>query len=247
MNSAGKEFMIKSRLHQLGPSAQEQGLPQPPLELDYPPAAPLIRLPKPADLNIPAIDLRTAIERRITVRRYSDQALSLDELSFLLWCTQGVKAVTKRPVTLRTVPSAGARHAFETYVLVNRVDGLANGLYRFISLEHALLEVNLTPQITAQIQHASLDQSQIGNSAVTLIWAAVVERMFWRYGERGYRYLHLDAGHVCQNAYLAAEAMHCGVCAMAAFDDDELNQALDLDGENMFAIYMAAVGKRTED
>jgi SagB-type dehydrogenase family enzyme len=245
MTSAGKDFMIKTRLHQLGPSAQEQGLPQPPLELDYPPTAPLIPLPKPADIMNPQVDLRTVIERRISVRRYSDEPLSMEELSYLLWCTQGVKAVTKRPITLRTVPSAGARHAFETFVLANRVTGLNAGLYRFAAMEHALLETNVTSQIGEQIRNACLSQDQITGSAATFIWVAVLDRMYWRYGERGYRYLHLDAGHICQNLYLAAESIHCGVCAIAAFDDDELNQVLDLDGENLFAVYLASLGKRT--
>ncbi len=70
--------------------------------------------------------------------------------------------------------------------------------------------------------------------------------MYWRYSERSYRYLHLDAGHVCQNLYLAAEAAGCGVCAIAAFDDDLLNKALDVDGESQFAIYAASLGKRVE-
>jgi SagB-type dehydrogenase family enzyme len=68
--------------------------------------------------------------------------------------------------------------------------------------------------------------------------------MTYRYGERGYRYLHLDAGHVCQNLYLAAEAIGCGACAIAAFEDDEVNRVLGLDGESRFAIYLGAVGKK---
>jgi SagB-type dehydrogenase family enzyme len=98
--------------------------------------------------------------------------------------------------------------------------------------------------IRAAITHACLDQKQVETSAVTFIWAAVVKRMAWRYVERGYRYLFLDAGHVCQNLYLAAEAVGCGACAIAAYHDDLLNQALGLDGENIFAIYLASVGKR---
>ena len=89
-----------------------------------------------------------------------------------------------------------------------------------------------------------MQQNQVTKSAVTFIWVAVTERMYWRYGERGYRYLHLDAGHVCQNLYLAAEAIQCGVCAIAAFDDDLLNEVLQLDGQELWAIYCGALGKR---
>ena len=84
----------------------------------------------------------------------------------------------------------------------------------------------------------------VAASAVTFIWVAVVHRMAWRYGQRGYRYLHLDAGHACQNLYLAAESVGCGVCAIAAFDDEDVSRVLGLDGEDQFAIYVATVGKK---
>jgi SagB-type dehydrogenase family enzyme len=240
----GPLFMHKTRPQELRPSDQSQGVPQPPLELPYPTDAKLIELPEPEDVHMPSMELRTAIEKRRSLRHYLPAALSLDELSFLLWCTQGVQQVITRPVTLRTVPSAGARHAFETYLLVNRVDGLQPGLYRYIALQHALMELNLSEHIGDEITHACFDQQMVRSSAATFIWLAVVERMAWRYGQRGYRYLHLDAGHVCQNLYLAAENIECGACAIAAFDDDQLNAVLGLDGEKLFAIYLASLGKR---
>jgi SagB-type dehydrogenase family enzyme len=129
-------------------------------------------------------------------------------------------------------------------LLINNVEGLQPGLYRFAASQHALLKLDAPEDIRDEITHACWDQSQVANSAATFIWVAVVERMCWRYVERGYRYLHLDAGHVCQNLYLAAEAINCGVCAIAAYDDNLLNEALDLDGENLFAIYLGTVGKR---
>lgn len=87
---------------------------------------------------------------------------------------------------------------------------------------------------------------QITNSAVTFFWVAVVERMYWRYVERGYRYLHLDAGHVCQNLALGAEQLGCGICPIAAFDDELFNTTLGLDGRNLFVIYLASVGKKPQ-
>ncbi|TLN03736.1 SagB/ThcOx family dehydrogenase, partial [bacterium] len=185
------------------------------------------------------------IEERITVRHYSDEPLSLEELSYLLWVTQGVRQVTARPVTLRNVPSAGARHAFETYLLVNRVNGLVPGLYRFVAGEHALLLVDGSPDVNARLTTACFEQKQVGTSAVTFFWVAVLERMYWRYGERGYRYLLLDAGHVCQNLYLAAGALGSGACAIGHYDDDALNAELGLDGEQLFTVYAATLGKRS--
>ncbi len=245
MKDAGREFMRKTRYENLEPSQQQAGvIPQPPLEVEATPDAAAIALPDVGRLAFAPLDVRQAIEQRTTIRRYSDDPISLEQLSYLLWLTQGVKAVTPRPVTLRTVPSAGARHAFETYLLVNRVAGLQPGVYRFLAIEHALLPVNLDAATNAALTHACLDQGQVEHSAVTFFWVADVARMYWRYGERGYRYLHLDAGHVCQNLYLAAEQLGCGVCAIAAFDDVLTNTALGLDGEEQFTVYIASLGKK---
>jgi SagB-type dehydrogenase family enzyme len=243
-NGIGRQFMAQTRYRFLQPSDQNRGLPQPPLQLDYDRSQRLIDLPRPETVQVATVDLRQAIEARRSLRRYSQAPLSLAELSFLLWCTQGVKEVADRAVTLRTVPSAGARHAFETYLLINNVDGLAPGVYRFLALEHKLIEVDLNPSIADLITEACWRQQFVRASAVTFIWTAVAYRMTWRYGQRGYRYLHLDAGHVCQNLYLAAEAVHCGVCAIAAFNDEAINELLELDGEEQFVIYLATLGKR---
>ncbi len=241
----GQEFMRKTRYPEISDSPQEGGvIPQPPLELPAPVGAELIALPKPADFFVPSMDLRSAIETRRTVRNYADTPLTLEELTYLLWVSQGVKEVTKRPVTLRTVPSAGARHAFETLLLVNRVDGLKPGLYRYLAIENSLIDLHAPVDITARVKDGCLEQSQVDGSAATFIWMAMVERMFWRYVERGYRYLHLDAGHVCQNLALGAEQIASGICPIAAFDDDKLNAVLGLDGVEQFVIYVATVGKK---
>jgi len=240
----GHQFMTQTYYRYLEPSDQTKGLPQPPLQLSYDPTKPTIALPAPATIEVNPVTVREAIEARRSVRHYAQTPISIDELSFLLWCTQGVKEISRRQVTLRTVPSAGARHAFETYLLVNRVAGLASGLYRFLALEHKLLQLDLDPALADKVSEACWNQDFTKLSAVTFIWTAVVYRMTWRYGERGYRYLHLDAGHVCQNLYLAAATVDCGVCAIAAFNDEAMNALIGLDGESQFVLYLATVGKR---
>lgn len=240
----GRTFIERTKHHHLIPSDQSRGQPQPSLELPRDPDDRLVQLPDPRRCAVREIPVREAIEARRSVRRYSAAPLALDELSYLLWCTQGVQQVIGQRVTLRTVPSAGARHALETYVLANRVSGLTPGLYRFLALEHVLARRMTEPTIARQIAAACFGQSFVETSAVTFIWTAVSYRMSWRYGERGYRYLHLDAGHVCQNLYLSAEAIDCGVCAIAAYDDDQLNQLLGIDGEEQFTIYIGTVGKK---
>lgn len=246
----GQAFMAKTRYlssdepDTLTVSDQKKGLPQPPIELDYA-GQTLVDLPEPNELPAYAIDLRTAIDSRQSVRKYAPQPLTLEELSFLLWCTQGVKEVIEtRQCTLRTVPSAGARHAFETYLLVNDVRGLHPGLYRFVATEHKLVESNLETGLVDKISLTFWNQAQVKESPVTFLWTAVAGRMTWRYGVRGYRYLFVDAGHVCQNLYLAAEAIGAGVCALGTFLDDELNDLLGIDGKEQFALYMATVGKK---
>jgi SagB-type dehydrogenase family enzyme len=240
----GHQFMKETRYQYLGASDQRKGLPQPPLELDYEASQPGIDLPAPLDLPAYQISLTSAIENRRSVRRYAEQALTLEELSFLLWCTQGVKEQIDTYATLRNVPSAGARHAFETLLLVNNVAGLKPGLYRYLAIAHKLLQMSTEEGLADRLTEACLDQPHVKRSGVTFFWIAIPYRMAWRYGERGYRYLHLDAGHVCQNLYLSAEAIGAGVCAIAAFQDQELNSTLGLDGEEQFVIYLATVGKK---
>ncbi len=242
--SIGPEFMHKTQYRYLARSDQSQGVTQPPLQLPFDSSRSLIDLPAPSELPTFGFDLRTAIETRRSLRQYAERPLTLDELSFLLWCTQGVKETVDTYATLRTVPSAGARHAFETYLLVNNVATLQAGLYRYLALEHKLVVDSLEAKLADAAVKACLDQPYVKRSAVTFIWTAVAYRMTWRYGQRGYRYLHLDAGHVCQNLYLAAQAIGAGVCAIAAFDDEALNELLGLDGVEQFAIYVATVGKK---
>lgn len=240
----GKEFMEKTQYKYLETSDQNRGLPQPPLELKPEEERRIISLPDPMFVDLGHVDFREIMERRRSVRAYSGQPLTLEELSWLLWSCQGVKEVVGRSATLRTVPSAGARHPFETYVLANRVEGLKPGLYRFLASGHKLAEFNIDPAIAERVTEACYRQRFVKTCAATIIFAAEVYRMYWRYGERGYRYMHLDAGHACQNLYLAAEAIGGGACAIGAFYDDELNMALGLDGENRFAVYVTTTGKK---
>lgn len=239
----GRDFMLKTRYEHLGPSDQSRGVAQPPLEAAADPSAPRIRLPDVAAVELGAMPLKDAIARRTSVREYAAIPLSLEELSFLLWATQGIRRLIPGAATLRTVPSAGARHAFETFLLVNRVAGVSHGIFRYEASRHQLVTVDTSAGVAHRAVEGCLGQRFVAASAVTFIWAAVPYRMTWRYGERGYRYLHLDAGHVCQNLYLAAESIGCGACAIAAFDDEAMNRLIGVDGEEMFVIYVATVGR----
>ncbi len=243
MMGVGGEFIEKTKYHNLSPSDQMRGQSPPALELGHDQGLPAFELPGPGSIQVHAVDIRTAIEERRSVRRYAAAPLMLDELSYLLWCTQGVKQVVHGTATMRTVPSAGARHAFESYLLVNNVQDLAPGIYRYLALTHRLVQVDISPGTSDRMVAACLGQEFVSTCAVAFIWVAVPYRMTWRYSDRGYRYLYIDAGHVAQNLYLSARSVDCGVCAIAAFSDDDMNQLLGLDGENQFVIYLATTGK----
>jgi SagB-type dehydrogenase family enzyme len=259
MSGIGKEFIEKTKHRYLDQSDQMKGFPPPSLELNHSVIrdtvdhenndqkvidSGIIGLPDPKTVPIDNVATHEAIDKRRSIRQYSSEPLSVGELSFLLWCTQGVKEVAQNYYTLRTVPSAGARHALETYLLVNNVTNLQSGLYRFLPIEHSIVREAFDSDLSERIGEACYSQNFINSSAVTFIWTAVVYRMKWRYGERGYRYLLLDAGHVCQNLYLAAKSVKCGVCAVAAYSDDDMNAILNIDGVEQFVIYLAAVGKK---
>ena len=239
----GDVFMQQTRYETMGPSDQERGLAQPALQRVFASGDP-IALPDIRSMNPPASGLCESIEARSSLRKYADAQLSLEELAFLLWATQGVKQIESERWTKRTVPSAGARHAFETLLLIHRVDGITPGLYQYCALEHELRAFDPVHDLVGRLVEACLGQKMLETCAVAFVWAADRYRMAWRYGERGVRYLFLDAGHVCQNLYLAAEAIGAGACGIAAFDDVRVNDLLGLDGEDAFAVYIATVGKR---
>lgn len=220
----GQDFIEQTKYKNMASSDQEKGMAQPPLEKKYDNKG-IINLKKPVSDEQYDVNLLDLVNRRTSVRAYEDSDITLDELSYFLWCTQGIKTM-KTKATFRTVPSAGARHAFETYILVNRVEEIKKGLYRYIASKHAIIPINLDEDIVNHLTAACLGQAMVTTSAVTFFWTADIKRMKFRYGERGYRYIHLDAGHMCQNLHLAAENKNCGVCAIAAFDDDAVNCAL---------------------
>ena len=235
--------MEKTRYAHLAPSEQSRGADPPPVAWAFPEDAARVDLPPAVELDLPPLDFRALVTDRRSVRRYAATPLSLDELSFLLWCTQGVKQAGSTH-TLRTVPSAGARHALETLLLINRAEDVTPGLYGYEALPHCLVRLGDADGLDARLAEACCGQDMVANSAVSFFWVAVPYRCSWRYSDRAYRYLHLDAGHVCQNLYLASEAIGCGACAVAAFHDDQLIEVLELNPEEAFVIYVATVGKR---
>jgi SagB-type dehydrogenase family enzyme len=224
---------------------QHRGVAPPPIEKPFPKTARRIDL-LPVDKlgEIGRMDLASAIGNRESRRTYRADPLTLEELSFLLWSTQGVRQRIDSGHALRTVPSAGCRHAFETYLCVLNIQGLDPGIYRYLPLEHQLLFEFAEENLNLRIVQAVLGQPYPGKAAVTFIWTAIPYRMEWRYGMAAHKVIAIDAGHVCQNLYLACEAIGAGSCAIAAYDQEGMDELLRIDGEDESTIYLASVGRR---
>lgn len=226
---------------------QRQGAPVPPVQKPAPAEATLVDLVSPEKLTVGRMPLIDAMRQRRSRRQFTGESITLEELSFLLWATQGVsKVVTgddgRITRTLRTVPSGGARHPFETYVLLIRVDGAPPGLYRYLPLEHKLCLLRVDAGLVEQVHEAS-GRQYVPDSAVVFLWTAIPYRAEWRYSFLAAKIIAQDAGHLCQNLYLAAEAIGAGTCALDAYDQGAADAVLGLDGEEEFTIYMAPVGK----
>ncbi len=243
--SIGRYFLTDRIRLEVDFSATSQALGEaPPPVQKPPPDTGLIELPPVGSLHIPAIDLIAAIARRESRRRFRRDPLSMEELAFLLWATQGVRSVQHAAAVLRTVPSAGCRHSFETYLAAQRITGLEAGIYRYLPLDHALvLELPAGDDLTERLSAATHGQRFAGEAAVTFIWSVIPLRTEWRYAEAAYKVIAIDAGHVCQNLYLACEAIGAGTCAIAAYHQDLMDELIGVDGNDEFVIYAAPVGK----
>ena len=243
MKDQGRFFLKDSVRKTVDFSRTDQylGVDAPPVQKPFPEGAAVTALPDPGGLGF--ISLEGAIRSRESRRSYSREPLSLNEISFLLWATQGLRGVPEQGHALRTVPSAGCRHALETYLAVFRVTGLDEGLYRYLPVDHELVLLKKPEGLETETARAALGQRFTGRSAVTFIWTAIPYRMEWRYGDAAYKVIALDAGHVCQNLYLACEAIGAGTCAIAAYDQEKADRLAGVDGEEEFVIYMAPVGK----
>jgi SagB-type dehydrogenase family enzyme len=222
---------------------QSRGTTPPPVQKPAQEGAAVIPLPQREAWRTQTCDLVEAIARRQSHRSFRHGGLALEELAFLLWATQGVRLRLHEAAVLRTVPSAGCRHPFETYLAVLNVEGLPTGIYRYLPIDHALVLERNAPDLASTLITAAHGQHFVGEAAVTFIWTALPARTEWRYGEASYKVIALDAGHVCQNLYLACEAVGAGTCAIAAYNQDLMDNLLVVDGDEEFVIYLAPVGK----
>jgi len=198
------------------------------------------KIPLPRTWILAVEHLTPLLQHRRSLRKYSAEPISLEHLAFLLWASQGNTGQAGR-YFFRAAPSAGALYPVETYISAHSITGLTAGLYHF-DAEHFALD-RLRQQDEAEaVAQACLDQKFLAQAAVVFLWTGVFRRVMSKYGDRGIRYILLDAGHICQNVLIAAEAVGCGGCPIGAFYDNELNQLLQIDGEEESILYAASVG-----
>ena len=225
-------------------SDQQRGKQRPPVQKPYPKNGTVIELPKPDRATLVNNSLYDCIAARQSRRTYKDHPLSLSELSYLLWATQGVRRVSPDGrMSMRTVPSGGSMHPFETYLAVNHVDGLKPGLYRYQAADHKLALLREIKNQQDAVAEGCFGQKFVGHCAATFIWTAVPYKTEWRYVTDSAKLILLDAGHICQNFYLACESIGCGTCAIGAYDQKKIDRLLKLDGSNELVVYLAPVGK----
>jgi SagB-type dehydrogenase family enzyme len=235
-------------------SDQQKKLPQPPL-VKAPMRETAIELPKNfEDLELNN-DILSVINNRKSSRIYTQETMSLLQLSYLLWTTQGVKDIRGRSyATIRTVPCGGARHEFECYMLIQNVEGLEDGSYHYLPMEHKieLLDTKAALEERLGIQYRDLMVATINGqlwgakSNVIFHYSMVAYRAEWRYGIRAHRTALIDAGHVTENLYIACSAANIGTCAIGSVNPPLCDQIFELDGVEEFSFYGATVGMISE-
>lgn len=204
--------------------------------------------PKAEAVELPRVwpqqgaDLLSLLQHRRSVRKFAEEAISLEELALLLWGSQGVTGQAGS-FLFRTAPSAGALYPIETYLAIQRVTGLVPGIYHF-DVQGFRLE-RLAEMAPGQpLAEACLGQRFIAQAPVNFVWTAIFRRNMAKYGHRGLRYILLDAGHICANLLLTAGFLGLSGCPVAAFYDDELNGLLGVDGQEESVVYLASIGRK---
>jgi len=210
---------------------------KPALYKEYPEAQ-KIELPS-FDPNQP-MSLDRTLKQRKSVRDFQQQPISKEQLSYLLWASMGIQRV-ENGYEFRTVPSAGALYPIETYIVVNGVRKLEAGVYHYSIKAHQLEQLK-QGEFRQEITAAALGQGMCQTSAVVFVWSAVFERCKWKYGQRAYRYIYLDAGHIAENLALAAVSLNLGSCEIGALYDNQVNAILGIDGSEESVVCMAVVG-----
>ena len=237
--SIGERFHKETSLTWSGALADEgRSKPlAPPKYKEYPDAV-VVELPEPSH---DGITVEKALRQRRSRREYTGGSISLLQLSQILFAAQG-KTGTYGDRIMRTAPSAGALYPFEIYIVAGNVDGLAPGLYHYSVRDHALETVR-QGDLQDEISDAALNQEPFENFAAVFVLAARINRTRSKYGERAYRYVYMEAGHISQNIFLEATSLGIGSVCVGAFRDRKVNELIGADGKEEITVYLHVAGK----
>jgi SagB-type dehydrogenase family enzyme len=186
------------------------------------------------------MSLHEALLRRKSLRRFIEAPISLETLSCLLWSSSGIQR-KEMGFAFRTAPSAGALYPVETYVVANQVTEVEQGVYHY-NVKHHLLEELARGDFREDIADAALGQRMCASAAVCILFTAMFERSAWKYRQRAYRYIYLDAGHMAQNLALASSSLSLGCCHIGSMFDNEINEIIGVDGIRESIVYMSVIG-----
>ncbi|TVP92734.1 MAG: SagB/ThcOx family dehydrogenase [Thioalkalivibrio sp.] len=192
----------------------------------------------PAAAESGDMSVEEALWQRRSVRGYSDEPLTLEEVAQLLWSAQGISDPDQ---DLRTSPSAGATYPLEVDVLVTGIPELDDGVYRYHREEHGL-EMRVSGDRRGELQDAAFGQTAVGDAPVVMVMSGVTARTAERYGPRAERYVHMEAGHAAQNVYLQGTALGIGGVVIGAFRDGSVSAALQLDRSEE-PLYLMPLGR----
>ena len=199
-------------------SDQKKGMSRPPVEKEISSDEKLISLTDINKIELKTSDIKSCFINRKSSRSFTNEKISFDELSFLLWSAQGVREVVvndknEKLNLLRTVPSAGSRHPFELYFAAMNVESLSPGIYKYVSSKHSVVLIKEVEKLGDKITERSQWQKFCGDAPLFLLLSVTPYRTVWRYQlPRSLRVIAIDVGHVGQNIHLACEALGLGTC-----------------------------------
>jgi len=198
----------------------------------------------PAPHTTGSVSVEEALASRRSRRDFADKALTAEQLSQMLWAAYGITSpIPGQPGLrggLRTAPSAGATYPLEIYAIIGNVEGIEPGVYRYLSDQHAIKRI-VDGDIRQALSEAALGQRMVAQAPASVFFSAIFERTTERYGERGVNYVYMEIGHSAQNAYLQAEALGLGTCAIGAFVDKSVRGLLNLP-DNEEPLYLMPFG-----
>ena len=242
MRKVGKDFIKGTQYPDYSTVDLVLRVPEPPHELPAKEGQTIIKLPNPKKFKVPDFPVRKAIEHYEPVGFFSRSSITLKDLSYMLWCTQGFKKIVAETIQLRNIPSSGSRYPLETYFVACEVEGLETGLYRYLPKSHSVVAERIDSGLILEMSTASLNFKIMTRAAVTFLWVALPYRSVWALGNRGYRSVLIEAGHTCQNLIMAAANLGYEVFPTDMFHDEQITRLADLDPETQWPVYLAAVG-----